>query len=166
MLQPWERKAEEMVVIQSVVDDGENVYFNYVEMPSETEPGSFRVLLRPNCGADLAGCFIEMNFNYTSVHSAIDIEYEVLPDTAVGLDNDQIERLQYEVIKAKELGCTNMEMIDVIQDFLGQENPESRLVYRAAQQQQQAEEQEKVQKKKKDALDYKRKQANRLRMDY
>ena len=59
-----------------------------------------------------------------------------------------------------------MDMIDVIQDFLGQENPESRLVYRAAQQQQQAEEQEKVQKKKKDALDYKRKQANRLRMDY
>ena len=166
MLQPWERKAEEMVVIQSVVDDGENVYFNYVEMPSETEPGSFRVQLRPNCGADLAVCFIEMNFNYTSVHSAIEIEYEVLPDTAVGLDNDQIERLQYEIIKAKELGCTNMEMIDVIQDFLGQENPESCLVYRAAEQQLQAEEQEKVQKKKKDALDYKRKQANRLRMDY
>ena len=88
MLQPWERKAEEMEVVKSLVDDGENVYFNYVEMPSETEPGSFRVLLRPNCGADLAGCFIEMNFNYTSVHSAIDIEYELLPDTAVGLDND------------------------------------------------------------------------------
>ena len=83
-------------------------------MPSETEPGAFRVLLRPNCGADLAGCFIEMNFNYVSVSSAIDIEYEVLPDTAVGLTADQIESLQYEVIRAKEVGCTSMEMIDMI----------------------------------------------------
>ena len=114
LLQPWELKAEEMEVVKSLVDDGENGNFNYVEMPSETEPGSFRVLLRPNCGADLAGCFIEMNFNYMSVSSAIDIEYEVLPDTAVGLIPEQIERLQYEVIREKELGCTNMEMIDVI----------------------------------------------------
>ena len=100
LLQPWERKAEEMEVVQSLVNDGDDGNFNYIEMPSETEPGSFRVLLRPNCGADLAGCFIEMNFNYTSVHSATDIEYELLLDTAVGLNNEQIERLQYEVIKA------------------------------------------------------------------
>ena len=59
-----------------------------------------------------------------------------------------------------------MDMIDMIQDFLGQENPNSSLVHRAAQQQQQAEEQEKVQKKKKDALEYKRKQAKMLRIDY
>ena len=86
LLQPWERKAEEMEVLKSLVHDGENENFNYIEMPTETEPGSFSVLLRPNCGADLAGCFIEMNFNYTSVHSAIDIDYEV--KTAVGLNND------------------------------------------------------------------------------
>ena len=36
LLQPWERKAEEMEVVKSLVDDGENGNFNYVEMPSET----------------------------------------------------------------------------------------------------------------------------------
>lgn len=55
---PWDRKHEEMEIVESIIGDDGN--FTVVETPSETECGQFRVQIEPNCGMDLSGCNIEI----------------------------------------------------------------------------------------------------------
>ena len=111
-LQPWVKKAEEMEIIQSILgaDEGN---FTVTEEPSETTLGSFHVRVAPNCGMEIAGCFIELEMTYLDLDST-ELHFEILPDRAEGLTDEQLEELQYEISQNRCEGASTIEVISHI----------------------------------------------------
>ena len=123
---PWLKKAEEMEIIQSLLSD--ESHFTVIEEPDETQVGSFRIRLSPNCGMELAGCFIELEMSYLEVES-MENYIQILPETAEGLTSEQIEELDEFIMKKRnDESCTASEIIEYTQDFLGNLNSHTRKV--------------------------------------
>ena len=77
-------------MIKSIYED----FATILEEPTDSQPGSYRVRLGPDCGMDIAGCFIEVEMRWLEVDT-MEMYYEVLTETAEGLSDEQIEELQY-----------------------------------------------------------------------
>ena len=101
-----------MEIIQSILGEDEG-NFTLLEEPSETALGSFHVRIAPNCGMELAGCFIELVMTYLDVDST-EMYYEILPDSAEGLTHAQLDDLQYEIGVNKCEGASTAEIISQI----------------------------------------------------
>ena len=61
--------------------------FKVTEEPSETQAGAFWMHLVPNCGVDVVGCSVEVDFWYLDLES-LELRFEVNNDTVEGLSND------------------------------------------------------------------------------
>ena len=150
-----------MDIIQSILGQDEG-NFTVLEEPSETALGQFRVRIDPYCGMELAGCFIELEITYLEVDST-EMIYEILPDSAEGLTDEQLDDLQYELSQNMIEGMSSsIEIISAVQDFLGRENSSTRKVI----QYKEAELQEKEIKKRATLLDQQRKQGLRRLQDF
>jgi len=113
-----------MEVIRSYVTD-EN--FTVLTEPSEELPGAFQVRLMPHCGMETAGCFVELVMSYLDTDST-EMAYEVLLETAVGLTNEQLEKLQDAIAVLREEKQSNSDVVTEIHDFLGRENSSTKRV--------------------------------------
>ena len=89
-----------------------------MQEPSETQEGSFRVRIEPNCGMQLAGCFINLELSYKSLE-AMEMTYNILEDTAIGLTNEQLEYLHWYIDSLKSQGDSPAQIIDQVKDYLG-----------------------------------------------
>ena len=123
---PWEKKIEEMEIIQAMVGDQD--HFTEIEAPSESEYGQFKVFIEPNCGMDLSGCNIEIQMTYMDLDSQENIRYEILEQTAVGLTDEQVSSLQLELEGMHASGLSSQEIVMHMQESLGRENQSSRFV--------------------------------------
>ena len=75
----WDRKLEEMEIINSLYGQDDN--YTMIVEPSATETGSFSLRIEPNCGTETVGCSIEMQMTYQDVES-MDLMYEINFDSA------------------------------------------------------------------------------------
>ena len=116
---------EQIEIVKSLLADEE--CFEEIEMPSEEHAGQFIVKMLPYCGTEVAGCLVEMKISFLDVDS-VELSYELLQDKAAGLSYEQLEDLQNEMTFSQEASESVYEMINRIQDFLGQINDGTRTV--------------------------------------
>ena len=92
--------------------------------------GQFKVRIMPPCGMDVAGCSVELLASYIHLDSQ-ELFFEILPDEIVGLTDEQVDELSYEIQTRKSDDAIALEVIDSVQEFLGRVNPSSVKVIKA-----------------------------------
>ena len=112
----------EIQILSSLLEE-----FEVLEECTDTDPGSFKVKLVPNCGQEEAGCSVELRVQYKEEYP--DADYEILEATADGLSEEHKAGLQEELecLLGREVESV-YDVITGLQDYLGSLNHLTRRV--------------------------------------
>lgn len=86
----WQEKEEQIRVIQAMYEE-DNV--SIVQQPTSDDPGAFTIRVKPNCGDQEVGCYIELVITYENLKN-LNFTCEIV--STDGLDETQVNALTIE----------------------------------------------------------------------